>query len=53
MNDENETYDELSSSMTGGRLRRYAKVTTTMGGLAATLAGESYRGLSIDRAQHA
>ena len=53
MNDENETYDELSSSMTGGRLRRYAKVTTTMGGLAAKLAGEKYLGIKIDREQHA
>ena len=53
MNDENETYDELSSSMTGGRLRRYAKVTTTMGGLAARLAGEKYLGIKIDREQHA
>ena len=53
MNDENETYDELSSSMTGGRLRRYAKVTTTMGGLAARLAGEKYLGIKIDRERHA
>ena len=53
MNDENETYDELSSSMTGGRLRRYAKVTTTMGGLAARIAGKKYLGIKIDREQHA
>ena len=32
--------DELSSSITGGRLRRYAKVTSAIGGLAARLAGE-------------
>ena len=53
MNDKNGTYDELSSSMTGGRLRRYAKVTTAMGGLAARLAGEKYLGIKIDRKQHA
>jgi predicted unusual protein kinase regulating ubiquinone biosynthesis (AarF/ABC1/UbiB family) len=53
MNDKNGTYDELSSSMTGGRLRRYVKVTTAMGGLAARLAGEKYLGIKIDREQHA
>ena len=53
MNDKNGTYDELSSSMTGGRLRRYAKVTSAMGGLAARLAGEKYLGIKIDREQHA
>ena len=53
MNDKKGTYDELSSSMTGGRLRRYAKVTTAMGGLAARLAGEKYLGIKIDREQHA
>ncbi len=45
--------DEISSSMTGGRLRRYAKVTTAMGGLAARLAGERYLGIKINREQHA
>ncbi len=45
--------DELSSSMTGGRLRRYAKVTSAMGGLAARLAGERYLGIKINREQHA
>ena len=44
---------ELSSSMTGGRLRRYAKVTSAMGGLAARLAGERYLGIKINREQHA
>ena len=28
----------------GGRLQRYARVTTTMGGLAARVAGERYLG---------
>ena len=39
--------------MTSGRLRRYAKVTSAMGGLAARLAGEKYLGIKIDREQHA
>lgn len=37
----------------GGRVRRYAKVTTAMGGLAARLAGERYLGLKIERQEHA
>jgi predicted unusual protein kinase regulating ubiquinone biosynthesis (AarF/ABC1/UbiB family) len=37
----------------GGRVRRYARVSTAMGGLAARLAGERYLGLPIDRARHA
>ena len=53
MNNKNETHDDLSSPMAGGRLRRYAKVTTAMGGLAARLAGEKYLGIKIDREQHA
>ena len=53
MTNKNNLPDELSSSMTGGRLRRYAKVTSAMGGLAARLAGEKYLGIKIDRDQHA
>ncbi len=45
--------DVLSSSMTGGRIRRYAKVTTAMSGLAARLAGERYLGIKINKEQHA
>ena len=42
--------DKISSSFTGGKLRRYAKVTTgVMGGLAAKLAGEKYLGIKVDR----
>ena len=37
----------------GGRLRRYAQVTSTMGGLAARVAGERYFGFDIDRGKHA
>ena len=37
----------------GGRVRRYARVGATVGGLAARLAGERYLGLKLDRDQHA
>ena len=40
-------------SQVGGRLRRYARVTSTMGGLAARVAGERYLGMEIDRTKHA
>ena len=40
-------------SQVGGRLKRYAKVTTTMSGLAARMAGERYLGMDIDRDRHA
>ena len=33
-----------------GRVRRYARVSTAMGGLAARLAGERYLGIELDRA---
>ena len=50
-------YEQDNGSMDGrhfgGRLRRYARVTTTMGGLAARVAGERYLGWDIDRAKHA
>ena len=36
-----------------GRVRRYARVSTTVGGLAARLAGARYLGMSVDRARHA
>ena len=53
MKDKYNTTDELRSSMTGGRFKRYAKVTSAMGGLAARLAGEKYLGIKINREQHA
>ena len=40
------------SSITG-RVRRYARVSTAMGGLAARLAGERYLGVPLDRTRHA
>ncbi len=36
-----------------GRMRRYARVSTTVGGLAARLAGERYLGIKIERDKHA
>jgi predicted unusual protein kinase regulating ubiquinone biosynthesis (AarF/ABC1/UbiB family) len=36
-----------------GRARRYVRVGTAMGGLAARLAGERYLGMPIDRERHA
>ncbi len=35
------------------RVRRYARVGSAMGGLAARLAGERYLGLTVDRERHA
>ena len=37
----------------GGRVKRYAQVSTAVGGLAARLAGERYLGLDLDRSRHA
>jgi predicted unusual protein kinase regulating ubiquinone biosynthesis (AarF/ABC1/UbiB family) len=37
----------------GGRIRRYARVGTGVGGLAARLAGERLFGLPLDRGRHA
>jgi predicted unusual protein kinase regulating ubiquinone biosynthesis (AarF/ABC1/UbiB family) len=36
-----------------GRMRRYAQVSGTMGGLAARIAGHRFLGINIDRASHA
>jgi len=33
----------------GGRVRRYARVTGAVGGLAARVAGERYLGLKLDK----
>ena len=37
----------------GGTLARYGKVSTTMAGLAARVAGERYLGIKIEREDHA
>jgi len=42
-----------SKSQVGGRIKRYAKVTSTMSGLVARVAGERYLGMEIDRDRHA
>ena len=41
-------HDKASNRPFGGRIRRYAKVTSTMGA-AARVAGERYLGWNIDR----
>ncbi|MCC2665371.1 MAG: hypothetical protein K0S35_3293 [Geminicoccaceae bacterium] len=45
--------DSRAENTLGGRVRRYAQVSGTMGGLAARLAGARFLGISIDRASHA
>ena len=37
----------------GGRVLRYARVSTAVGGIAARLAGERYLGMPLDRGRHA
>lgn len=37
----------------GGRIKRYARVSTAVSGIAARVAGKKYLGIDIDRAQHA
>ena len=44
--------DEEASSL-GGRVKRYAQVSTAVGGLAARLAGERFLGIKLDRDEHA
>ncbi|MGB1176246.1 MAG: AarF/ABC1/UbiB kinase family protein, partial [Candidatus Puniceispirillaceae bacterium] len=44
---------QANNGRVGGRLRRYARVTSTMTGLAARMAGERYLGMQIDRSKHA
>jgi predicted unusual protein kinase regulating ubiquinone biosynthesis (AarF/ABC1/UbiB family) len=45
--------DLADADSLGGRLKRYARVGTTMGGLAARFAGNRLLGLTIDRPEHA
>ena len=37
----------------GGRVKRYARVSTAVGGLAARLAGERFFGIDLNRGEHA
>jgi len=41
------------SDTLAGRVKRYVKVSSTVGGLAAKLAGQSVFGLTLDRSEHA
>ena len=45
--------DGNEDSTIGGRVRRYARVGSAVGGLAARLAGQRYLGLTLDRPRHA
>jgi predicted unusual protein kinase regulating ubiquinone biosynthesis (AarF/ABC1/UbiB family) len=45
--------DSSEDNRLGGRIRRYARVGTAVGGLAARVVGERYLGLKLDRGQHA
>src|SRR5690606_2987133 len=49
----NDDANDAHKSSASGRLTRYARVSTTMGGLAARLAGEKYLGIGINRDKHA
>ncbi len=44
---------ESEDNSVGGRVRRYARVGTAVGGLAARLAGARYLGLDLDKRRHA
>lgn len=45
--------DDTEQNSLGGRLRRYARVSTSMSGLAARMAGERYLGIKVEREKHA
>ncbi len=45
--------EDDEASTLGGRVRRYARVSTAVGGLAAKLAGERFLGIKLDRDEHA
>src|SRR5438105_2470276 len=45
--------DDTEGNTLAGRVARYARVSTAVGGLAARMAGERYLGLKIDRDAHA
>jgi predicted unusual protein kinase regulating ubiquinone biosynthesis (AarF/ABC1/UbiB family) len=46
-------HDRRESNNLGGRVRRYAQVSTTMGGFAAKAAGERYLGMKFDKSRQA
>ena len=45
--------DDRGENTLTGRVRRYAQVSGTMGGLAARIAGQQFLGVKIDKGQHA
>lgn len=45
--------DDVEANSIGGRVKRYAKVSTAVGGVAARYAGKRYLGLSFGSAGHA
>ena len=47
----NDEFGSENSSL-GGRVKRYARVGTSVGGLAAQLVGSRYLGLGLDKGQH-
>ena len=49
---ENQELNESESSRFSGRMRRYARVGTSVGGLAAQVVGARYLGLDLDRGRH-
>ena len=48
-----DTEKSKNKSTPKGRMSRYARVSTTVGGLAARLAGQKYLGLDIKKPEHA
>lgn len=48
-----ETLKDTEKNRFGGRINRYARVSTAVGGLAAKMVGQKYFGLKLDRSQHA
>ena len=52
IDNENQALNESESSRLSGRVRRYAKVGSSVGGLAAQVVGARYLGLGLDRGKH-
>ncbi|WP_422368010.1 ABC1 kinase family protein [Pelagibius sp.] len=52
IDDENQELNESETSRLSGRVRRYAKVGTSVGGLAAQVVGARYLGIGLDRDKH-
>lgn len=53
MTKKKQTKSSAKKGSFGGRVKRYAKVSTTMGGLGLRLAGQKYLGLDINKPLHA